>query len=1087
MKKVLSVILALSLLLALGIPVSAADDCAIYIDNGSSIGSFSQSNFNLLPTGVTASVDSSSKTLIVNLANYTGGSMYFSMPKGYIAMVYAKGSNSITMRNVNTWSGALGTNRSLIVTSAAPGAVINLNGNFSPGFTTGSRVDRDIKVFKGDAIQFNEITQGSDLTVNVNLRVWTGSDDPHAIMLMDGKLELVDVSFNYIYSCAWKYNNYKGSNKAVELGGNAMFWNELNCEDISSKTLYLFDEVIYNATFTGAAYYRTKNGYGAKTETKNVSPYSALNGAVINGYSYSMFMTPTNGRKLVNIPEANFAAAFPAISVGAALPTLFDGIGFVAKADWYADGKPATKVEAGKTYTANVTIAALRGYYCSTGGMDMNAMRPANATSVERLAYGSNTTKATNYVKVSFPKLSASAPVITTQPTDQTSIDGAPVKFTVKATNATTYQWYARRMTYSGGKLTAKNVALSDNETFSGTKTATLTATNPGVTYISYFCKVSSFGYEDVTSNRVKIKRIASISSVEITELDLPQHGVTVDAEASTSTSGCTVSEVGYYMFNKSFDVFETNDNILIRVVVETDSNHVFTSDVTATLDGATYDSNVKLNEDGSKRAFYFSYKVPVPEDGIPVSNVRIIVDEPEVGAAPDTDIASEVGGSGGKMKFATLNFTQKSLTWSPADEAFKAGVEYKLTVEVTPRTNYGFRVGETTATVNGKTAEISVKDKNSATVTYTFPALTAPDKPITDVVITDLDAPDGKSAFDTSASSATEGVTVSQVAYADKVNNSITSAQPGDTVRVVVTVDIADGYTFDPAAVSATWNTVDADAAYGAGDQFLQVGSKSYICQFTYTIPNPDHVHAWSEEWSYNGSHHWHECAAAGCDITADSEKDGYAAHIYETWEVVSPATTEAEGSERSACKVCGRLAFRSIPKLDHAHVLEKIEKVEPECTTPGMEEHYRCKECGALFADAEGTVQLTYASLEIELLGHDFSGEAKPDGENGHYGECARCGVKSPVYAHYDDNKDGKCDACGYVMPVAPGANLGDVNLDGKVDATDARLALRAAAKLDTLTGQAFTNADVDGNGIINAEDARKILRVAAKLESF
>ena len=128
MKKVLSVILALSLLLALGIPVSAADDCAIYIDNGSSIGSFSQSNFNLLPTGVTASVDASSKTLIVNLANYTGGSMYFSMPKGYIAWIYAKGSNNITMRNVNTWSGALGTNRSLIVTSAAPGAVINING-----------------------------------------------------------------------------------------------------------------------------------------------------------------------------------------------------------------------------------------------------------------------------------------------------------------------------------------------------------------------------------------------------------------------------------------------------------------------------------------------------------------------------------------------------------------------------------------------------------------------------------------------------------------------------------------------------------------------------------------------------------------------------------------------------------------------------------------------------------------------------------------------------------------------------------------------------------------------------------------------
>ncbi|MCR5689018.1 MAG: InlB B-repeat-containing protein [Clostridiales bacterium] len=66
-------------------------------------------------------------------------------------------------------------------------------------------------------------------------------------------------------------------------------------------------------------------------------------------------------------------------------------------------------------------------------------------------------------------------------------------------------------------------------------------------------------------------------------------------------------------------------------------------------------------------------------------------------------------------------------------------------------------------------------------------------------------------------------------------------------------------------------------------------------------------------------------------------------------------------------------------------------------------------------------------------------------------------------------------------------PAAMPGDVNLDGKVDATDARLALRAAAKLDTLEGQAFLNADIDGDGKIDATDARRILRAAAKLETL
>ena len=58
-------------------------------------------------------------------------------------------------------------------------------------------------------------------------------------------------------------------------------------------------------------------------------------------------------------------------------------------------------------------------------------------------------------------------------------------------------------------------------------------------------------------------------------------------------------------------------------------------------------------------------------------------------------------------------------------------------------------------------------------------------------------------------------------------------------------------------------------------------------------------------------------------------------------------------------------------------------------------------------------------------------------------------------------------------------------DVNGDGKTTAADARLALRAAAKLENLEGGSFSAADVNKDGIITASDARKILRRAAKLE--
>lgn len=65
-----------------------------------------------------------------------------------------------------------------------------------------------------------------------------------------------------------------------------------------------------------------------------------------------------------------------------------------------------------------------------------------------------------------------------------------------------------------------------------------------------------------------------------------------------------------------------------------------------------------------------------------------------------------------------------------------------------------------------------------------------------------------------------------------------------------------------------------------------------------------------------------------------------------------------------------------------------------------------------------------------------------------------------------------------------------LGDVDLDGKVTAVDARLVLRMVAHLEPYPpagSVVFKNADVNGNGRITAVDARIILRVVAALATF
>ncbi|MBQ6164884.1 MAG: leucine-rich repeat protein [Clostridia bacterium] len=61
------------------------------------------------------------------------------------------------------------------------------------------------------------------------------------------------------------------------------------------------------------------------------------------------------------------------------------------------------------------------------------------------------------------------------------------------------------------------------------------------------------------------------------------------------------------------------------------------------------------------------------------------------------------------------------------------------------------------------------------------------------------------------------------------------------------------------------------------------------------------------------------------------------------------------------------------------------------------------------------------------------------------------------------------------------------GDTDGDGKVAAGDARKALRASAKLESLDGAFGSAADVSGDGKLKAADARTILRAAAKIDKL
>lgn len=71
--------------------------------------------------------------------------------------------------------------------------------------------------------------------------------------------------------------------------------------------------------------------------------------------------------------------------------------------------------------------------------------------------------------------------------------------------------------------------------------------------------------------------------------------------------------------------------------------------------------------------------------------------------------------------------------------------------------------------------------------------------------------------------------------------------------------------------------------------------------------------------------------------------------------------------------------------------------------------------------------------------------------------------------------------------ITASAADAYLGDVNGDGKVNASDARILLRHSAKLEDIKDEYLHLADINADEKVTSQDARIALRMSAKLESL
>lgn len=151
---------------------------------------------------------------------------------------------------------------------------------------------------------------------------------------------------------------------------------------------------------------------------------------------------------------------------------------------------------------------------------------------------------------------------------------------------------------------------------------------------------------------------------------------------------------------------------------------------------------------------------------------------------------------------------------------------------------------------------------------------------------------------------------------------------------------------------------------------------------------------HTWSNDWSSDGTGHWHDCVNANCPITENNQKVGYAAH--------TPGADATETTPQT-CDVCG---YELAPALGHIHTnhLTFIAEVPETCTADGVKAHYEC-ECGKLFADDQAATEVTLESLKIAAH-HTYGTDWESDNDDDHYHVCSVCSDKADVTPHSYDN---------------------------------------------------------------------------------
>ncbi len=274
-------------------------------------------------------------------------------------------------------------------------------------------------------------------------------------------------------------------------------------------------------------------------------------------------------------------------------------------------------------------------------------------------------------------------------------------------------------------------------------------------------------------------------------------------------------------------------------------------------------------------------------------------------------------------------------------------------------------------------------------------------------------------------------------------------------------------------------------------------IGWDAYVtcsrCDYTTYEEIPMAEHDWAEA----------ECSIPSICLTCGVESGNAIGHSYTVFVETVDNTCTKDGFTTYKCVRCTETENRDI--VPAAHLLEQTDAKAATCTEIGWNAYVTCSRCD----------YSTYE--EIEALGHGWSewtvrtpATQESDGEE--FRTCSTCGqeetrvieklpTSSDELVIEAENGVAKVSTDGFVVAKSSStvgqllaASNGTVVLTAKGARADDAAKLATGMKLVILDGETVVDSmeivvfgDVDGDGIVNASDARIALRISVKLENY